>query len=704
MISNLTHRAARALRGRGFDMSRVPDGHVLRRMWAKAGAEEAAPGETKPPEVSFGPSDVIVIGGEPATVEIETEHVDPAETCDAVDGSATSSNDSDDNGAEYERERDARIARNKQRMAHLGIDTLSREVGTDGENRKKNKSASADARRRATKLARTSEQHVAPRRSTRSRTLQNPGVVDDVSEEALIALGETAAALRARQTRRAASTKENSTDSHPTPPPEVFEESAVMRYACRASSSQNNASNNEAHFTKGRCATKNERLRGWEQDNVTFADPKMKKGFYALDVRDGDDHGLSDTTKQSLMVGGGDGGRVAVWALHGNDNDRDYNEKEMDDADTDDTTEDTDAVLPLASWVGHRGWCSHVQFFQNHPGGCPLVLTCGGMDGAVALWDIGSTSRSSGAPREVLRDSEVHGGSGIFSAHCRSGSGDVLTSSKHGGCAVSVLSTQDSKLKTTSRHDEHAGVVKCARWRNFGANDCVFGTCGDDGSARVFDVRVTRAVRVIEHVHGGYPVNFLEWGAAALRTTVRVMEGTVRRKTSTADGNNSNLFVTSATSDHRVLLWDLRQSDTPLASLEGHVPVTHPKPKSLYRPVFVNAGGCEKGLAVCAPGPKSLAVSLFDLDGLFKDVITRNESNESRRKKTSKSVEKSQAVGPGPPKIINPSSRGAAGFDATAVCGFVGKNGNGIGNGNWTLALANRGAISVFRPKWVDQG
>ena len=382
MISNLTHRAARALRGRGFDMSRVPDGHVLRRMWAKAGAEEAAPGETKPPEVSFGPSDVIVIGGEPATVEIETEHVDPAETCDAVDGSATSSNDSDDNGAEYERERDAMIARNKQRMAHLGIDTLSREVGTDGENRKKNKSASADARRRATKLARTSEQHVAPRRSTRSRTLQNPGVVDDVSEEALIALGETVAALRARQTRRAASTKENSTDSHPTPPPEVFEESAVMRYACRASSSQNNASNNEAHFTKGRCATKNERLRGWEQDNVTFADPKMKKGFYALDVRDGDDHGLSDTTKQSLMVGGGDGGRVAVWALHGNDNDRDYNEKEMDDADTDDTTEDTDAVLPLASWVGHRGWCSHVQFFQNHPRGCPLVLTCGGMDGA----------------------------------------------------------------------------------------------------------------------------------------------------------------------------------------------------------------------------------------------------------------------------------------------------------------------------------
>jgi WD40 repeat protein len=268
---------------------------------------------------------------------------------------------------------------------------------------------------------------------------------------------------------------------------------------------------------------------------------------------------------------------------------------------------------------------------------------------------------------------------------------------------VSVLSTQDSKLKTTSRHDEHAGVVKCARWRNFGANDCVFGTCGDDGSARVFDVRVTRAVRVIEHAHGGYPVNFLEWGAAALRTTVRVMEGTVRRKTSTADGNNSNLFVTSATSDHRVLLWDLRQSDTPLASLEGHVPVTHPKPKSLYRPVFVNAGGCDKGLAVCAPGPKSLAVSLFDLDGLFKDV-TRNESNESRGKKTPKSVEKSQAVGPGPPKIINPSSRGAAGFDATAVCGFVGKNGNGIGNGNWTLALANRGAISVFRPKWVDQG
>jgi hypothetical protein len=78
-------------------------------------------------------------------------------------------------------------------MRHLGIDTLSVRVGADGDGKKPTSKKQSRAKRARVETAPT-------RRSTRAtsgRVGRGP-VVDDVSEEALRALGETAAARRVR--------------------------------------------------------------------------------------------------------------------------------------------------------------------------------------------------------------------------------------------------------------------------------------------------------------------------------------------------------------------------------------------------------------------------------------------------------------------------------------------------------------------------
>lgn len=652
-------------------MSNIPDG-PLRRMWAKAGVVPAAPAETKPPKSSSGPS---LLSGEieALPVEIGEENVDPTHATETVNASDTSdTSDGSDAGAEYERERELRIARNKERMKHLGIDTLSKKVGSGDEKIKK----SQYTRRCAAKHARTESEHPPIRRSTRSSARLNP-VVDDVSEEALVALGETSAARRARQ---ALSTSFASNEPEPISA-EVFEESAVMRYACRVAS-------HEGFVVGKQSPIKDARLFGWDQDtSIVFTDPACKKGFYSLDVFN-DRKGSG-----SLMAAGGDGGRVAVFAM--DQEDVDSVDKNLEESQVE--------VVPLASWVAHRGWCAHVEFFscdlKNVHKNAPFVLTCGGMDGTVALWNLGLVGTQSGRPSELLRDSNIHSG-GIFSAHVHKTSRDILTSSKDGSVCVSRVSdvngSSQKTLTTTSRFDDkHAGVVKCCRWRLCSDGDGVFGTCGNDGTVRVFDQRASKATHCIDDAHGGYPVNFIEWacGASASSDDSRMTQGT--NNTDTANNNTNtcteNAFITSASNDPRVLLWDLRRLQNPVASLEGHVPSNIQKPKQLYRPIFVEAGN--SAVAVCVPGPKSNALSLYNVSQVFEQS-TLSSIGSSDLSTDVKPV-KSKTF-----PTINPITRGDVGFDASSVVGFSGAHGRGAGRGNWTLALANRGEVSVYRPKW----
>jgi WD40 repeat protein len=210
------------------------------------------------------------------------------------------------------------------------------------------------------------------------------------------------------------------------------------------------------------------------------------------------------------------------------------------------------------------------------------------MDGAVALWDTSRVGRESGRPLELFRDFSAHDG-GIFSMHWSRGGG-ILTSSKDGATCVSRLADDLGTVSLNDKKsngvfvverridDAHVGVVKCARWRmcptlsscGDGGDDALFATCGNDGRVCVLDKRAKRAtVATLDDAHGGVAVNFLEWAAAASGPGVGSCVA-------------ENVFCTSASNDHRVLVWDLRflTARVPLASLSGPHPAERHKTES----------------------------------------------------------------------------------------------------------------------------
>ena len=678
-------------------MSNLPDG-PLRRMWAKAGVVEAPVADAKPEPASE--ACLPPHGESPA---VGAENVDP-------EGSHASESSDADAGAEYEREREARIARNRERMRHLGIDTLSVRVGADGDGKKPASKKQSRAKRARVETAPT-------RRSTRAtsgRVGRGP-VVDDVSEEALRALGETAAARRVRlalETRDSRESRESprlaSVGPKSPSPEETFEDSRVYSYACRERSDAE-ASARVSIVPKnkiGRVPNPREALIGFEEDpTVVFLDPAMKKGFYSLHAAAS---GSGSRGARSALAAGGDGGRVAVFALD------DASEDEASDEAFDEASDELRQIrLPLQSWVAHRGWCGQVQFAPTSSGAIGerafRVLSAGGMDGAVALWDTSRVGRESGRPLELFRDFSAHNG-GIFSMHWSRGGG-ILTSSKDGATCVSRLaddlgtvSLNDKKVthqtETETKRsngvfvverridDAHVGVVKCARWRmcptlsscGDGGDDALFATCGNDGRVCVLDVRAKRAtVATLDDAHGGVAVNFLEWAAAASGPGVGSCVA-------------ENVFCTSASNDHRVLVWDLRflTARVPLASLAGHIPRSVTKPRALYRPAFI-AGGAA-GVAVVTTGERSNAASLYHLN-LRGASFAKNDASEGKRNEGQPNGVTSQK---------SPFSRGDVGFDATATSVLAARDGGGVGAGGWTLAMADRGEVRVYRSKWGD--
>lgn len=678
-------------------MSNLPDG-PLRRMWAEAGVIEAPIADAKPE-----PASEVCLPPHGESPAVGAENVDP-------EGSDASGSSDADAGAAYERERDARIARNRERMRHLGIDTLSVRVGACGDG-KKPASARASIRCVA-KGKRARVETVATRRSTRATSGCRAPIsfLDDVSEEALRALGETAAARRARLALETTAARDAGRVPRETPEPvleDVFEDSSVLRYACRrevTSDVRGSDARGATTSSKGRAPRPNERLRGFEEDpEVVFVDPAMKKGFYSLHA--------ATRGGTSALAAGGDGGRVALFALddegtHGGADAKrteESEEKHSKDEELEEKKTRAAVSLPLQSWVAHRGWCGQVQFAPPSLARADFrVLSAGGMDGTVALWDTSRVGRESGRPLELFRDDRAHDG-GIFSMHWSRGAG-VLTSSKDGTTCVSRLADDASSASSTGgagatkgpfvverRIDNaHSGVVKCARWRanptlgdgGDGGDDTLFATCGNDGRVCVLDARAARAAaQTLEAAHGGRAVNFLEWAATASGPGVGSVEA-------------ENVFCTSATGDHAVLVWDLRylRSRTPLLSLAGHIPRSVARPKALYRPAFIGAGGGAGAgeLMVVTPGERSNAASLYAAsDGATIRKVDATERSASPAKRLCEA-----------PLRRSPLSRGDVGFDATATCVLAARDGGGVGAGGWTLAMANRGEVRVYRSKW----
>ena len=501
-------------------------------------------------------------------------------------------------------------------------------------------------------------------------------------------------ALETRESPRLASVGPKSPS-----PEETFEDSRVYSYACRERSDAE-ASARVSIVSKnkiGRVPNPREALIGFEEDpTVVFLDPAMKKGFYSLHAAASTiAAGSGSRGARSALAAGGDGGRVAVFALD------DASEDEAFDEASDELRQ---IRLPLQSWVAHRGWCGQVQFAPTSSGAFgerPFrVLSAGGMDGAVALWDTSRVGRESGRPLELFRDFSAHDG-GIFSMHWSRGGG-ILTSSKDGATCVSRLADDLGTVSLNDKKsngvfvverridDAHVGVVKCARWRmcptlsscGDGGDDALFATCGNDGRVCVLDKRAKRAtVATLDDAHGGVAVNFLEWAAAASQSGPGVGSCVAE-----------NVFCTSASNDHRVLVWDLRflTARVPLASLAGHIPRSVTKPKALYRPAFI-AGGAA-GVAVVTTGERSNAASLYHLN-LRGASFASYDASEGKR---------NEGQPNGVTSRKSPFSRGDVGFDATATSVLAARDGGGVGAGGWTLAMADRGEVRVYRSKWGD--
>ena len=691
-------------------MSNLPDG-PLRRMWARAGIVSSVPAPAPPPpeskpldrttpaEASAGnvgtpaadagasskenvpPSRASAADAEPA-VDASDPRADVAPTSDSSDDSDADA----DAGAAYEREREARIARNRERMRSLGIDAMGRRIGdaSDGAGKRPARRPRGSARAKASRPAPTQP----TRRSTRAA--RRAGVViDDVSSDVLAALGETDDALVVARASQSAAARPAHAPVHEAIELETFDDSSVRRYACRAAPSP-------PRDGGSRRARDDQSVVGFvERGDVVFVDSSVKKGFYSLDAtRDG-----------ALLVGGGDGGRVSIFAAGEDDEDDEDDGREREADDEDDGLEsearprNPRVSAPLMSWAAHRGWCSQVQFADESRTSLgveglrsvsapPAVFSAGGMDGAVSLWDVSVAGVATGRPAEIARADDLHAG-GIFSAHVargpssRDGAARVLTGSKDASACVSRWGGSGAGAggHVVERRVDgaHVGVVRCVRWREDfrerNADVNIFASCGVDGAVCVMDARARRAlVAKIDDAHGGRPVNFVEWACAlgddAGGLEHAVLTAGMDRVVRAWDVRHARRPTREETTETRDDAWDgpdespfarvaaeRARGPRPATTMEGHAAPSSSRPKMMYHPVFVPGGA--RGPAVATPGEGSKRLSLY-------------------------SAADGKAV-----------SRGDVGFDATAV--FARRSGGG---GGWTLALADRGEVRLYEQTW----
>ena len=351
-------------------------------------------------------------------------------------------------GADYERERDERVARNRAIMRELGINNLASTMGLELEGGSKRKRTGARDKPGRSAAARGPAPTSAPtRRSTRS-TRHTGSFFDDVDADALRATFGDARAVTHRPVthRDAATTQEDAR----TEEDETFDDSGVLRYVAWGSADDGQGPSREPsslHRPNGETQNQNQnqnknqnhssdassagRLVGFAELPARFVDGTCKKGFYSVDARRG------------LLAAGGDGGRCAVFALEpgagGKTNsmdeqrqtrdgdeksapsDGDASETEEADRETDERGRRIRRQSPTLSWTAHRGWCSQAQFPDVLDGASATtnashLLTAGGMDGTVCSWNLAVKSAATGAPKLTWR-LDAGRGSGVFSMH-----------------------------------------------------------------------------------------------------------------------------------------------------------------------------------------------------------------------------------------------------------------------------------------------
>ena len=524
-------------------------------------------------------------------------------------------------GADYERERDERVARNRAIMRELGINNLASTMGLLEGGSKRKRTGARDKPRRSAAAQGPAHTSAPTRRSTRS-TRHTGSFFDDVDADALRAtIGERAGAARVV----ASSAPETHEDAREED--ETFDDSGVLRYVAWGSADDGKGPSREPSSSSSSSSSSRQRPRGdgrlvgFAELPARFVDGACKKGFYSIDARGG------------LLAAGGDGGRCAVFGVSGalepeepfcgkegqtrdGDGDGDEESAPRTDRATDHRGRSIRRQSPTLSWTAHRGWCSRVQFpntsnssSSDVPGSNPpsavsanasYLLTAGGMDGTVCSWDLAVKSQATGAPKLTWR-LDAGRGSGVFSMH--HARDELLVGCKDWTVRRwrlgegAVRGAVDLDTATCVEYDSlHRGVVRCVRWNDasadvarssvFGddsdvfnlelnlessdglgggaAGPWLFASCGGDGRVAVVDTRIapSRAkVAGVDDAHGGRPVNFVEWGRRGRKAGTR-RAGAEGRGWGRGGGNGYSLLTSGG--DAYVRLWDLRALATSL--------------------------------------------------------------------------------------------------------------------------------------------
>lgn len=210
----------------------------------------------------------------------------------------------------------------------------------------------------------------------------------------------------------------------------------------------------------------------------------------------------------------------------------------------------------VSSFRGCNGWIGGLCFVDNK-------LLCCGNDGGVHLWD----ARLEPARRDATL--KVHS-SGAWTLARRD---DVVaTGGKDGALSVMQLS---SFQQLHSLEASDAGSVKGVAF----VSAHVVATAGDDGSARLFDLRSDKeTLRIDAH----------------------------SRATSVCPVPNDGGLLTGGL-DHALKLWDLRQPLGPATSYDAF-PAHIPR-RGIRHPEFVSSR------AFCIAGDTTASLSVFDIDG-----------------------------------------------------------------------------------------
>ncbi len=243
----------------------------------------------------------------------------------------------------------------------------------------------------------------------------------------------------------------------------------------------------------------------------------------------------------TLLACAGDGGGISIYGVAGDW--ESLGEKTLQDG----------AQDPFISFKGHRGWISSVRFITLPNRSSNMFLLSSSNDSVVSLWDLSKVS-SKGIPMNMFSNTSLHGG-GVFSMDALNDK--VVTGSKDQTVCFSALT--ESEIQPITRFDEiHEGVVKCVHLRDGNT----FASTGNDCRIQVTDSRLSSPAATISDAgHGGQVVNSVRWHPS-----------------------NGNL-LSSTSFDDSIQVWDIRNKDTALFKLTGHVGSVKSKGK-IYHPVY----------------------------------------------------------------------------------------------------------------------